>query len=92
MVGEVDTGRSLTVPWGWVMDETQRSSAVWHKSSRSMSGNNECVEVRRASRLVQVRDSKDPDGSILCFTADSWAAFIDQIKTSVPSQRTEADM
>lgn len=29
---------------------------------------------------VQIRDSKDPDGPILTFSRDGWAAFIDEAK------------
>ena len=34
-----------------------------------------CVEVARGD-VVQVRDSKAPDGSVLSFTPEEWAAFI----------------
>ncbi|MFD3735565.1 DUF397 domain-containing protein [Streptomyces sp. NPDC058632] len=36
----------------------------------------ECVEVALdAPHAVAVRDSKDPDGPILCLTAATWAEF-----------------
>jgi hypothetical protein len=50
---------------------------VWRKATKS--GNNgQCVEVAfTASGEVAVRDSKNPTGAILKFTADEWDAFLD---------------
>lgn len=49
---------------------------VWVKSSRS-GNNNNCVEVAELSSGGRaVRDSKDPDGPRLTFTAPEWSAFI----------------
>mgnify|MGYP003449227524 CR=1 FL=1 len=50
----------------------------FHKSSRS-GANGNCVEAGVCScqeRDILVRDSKDPDGSVLRFTAAEWQAFI----------------
>ena len=48
----------------------------WRKSSRSSGGDN-CVEVAfTATGDVSVRDSKDPTGPVLEFTASEWEAFI----------------
>lgn len=38
------------------------NEVVWRKSSRSSEQGDACVEIALASRLVAVRDSKDPDG------------------------------
>jgi Domain of unknown function (DUF397) len=51
------------------------TSAEWRKSSYS-SNNGNCVEVaRNLPGIVAVRDSKNPDGPALVFTADEWRAF-----------------
>ena len=47
----------------------------WRKSSHSGSQGGNCVEVAAHPRAVHVRDSKDPDGPMLTFTTDAWAAF-----------------
>jgi hypothetical protein len=61
------------------MDVTR---AVWRKSSYSGSNGGACVEVGTAGLAVAVRDSKDPDGPLLSFGADTWSAFAEQVKTS----------
>jgi Domain of unknown function (DUF397) len=56
------------------------SHATWHKSSFSNNGG-ACVEVAtNLPDLVAVRDSKNPSGSSLVFSADSWQAFIRALK------------
>jgi ABC-type amino acid transport substrate-binding protein len=57
------------------------SSATWRKSSHS-GGSGNCVEVARdLPGAVGVRDSKDPHGEALVFTAQAWQAFIDRVKS-----------
>ena len=52
------------------------SDPHWVKSSLSYSNGN-CVEVASLpDGEIGVRDSKDPDGPVLCFTPDEWRAFI----------------
>jgi hypothetical protein len=47
----------------------------WHKSSYSGTAGN-CIEVTDLGRGVRaVRDSKDPTGPALTFTAAEWSAF-----------------
>jgi len=42
---------------------------AWHRSSRSTSSGGNCVELADvAGAVVAVRDSKDPDGSVLLLT------------------------
>lgn len=50
---------------------------TWRKATKS--GNNgACVEVARlADDAIGVRDSKNPDGPVLVFTAAEWDAFLD---------------
>lgn len=50
--------------------------ATWRKSSYSQ-GTNECVETdgQRA-----IRDSKNPNGSILKFNEDGWFYFLAEVK------------
>jgi hypothetical protein len=50
------------------------STVSWRKSSRS--GANGCVEVAVVGDRVAVRDSKDPGGPVLLFSAHEWAAFL----------------
>ena len=54
---------------------------IWIKSSYSGSQGSECVEVAtRPDGGRAVRDSKDPDGPVLRFTADEWRMFIRRVK------------
>jgi len=55
----------------------QQSSGIsrsWKKSSASTDAG--CVEVRRTSSGIQVRDSKNPDGPVLEFNDIEWNAFV----------------
>jgi len=52
----------------------------WVKSTRS-TGNGECVEVARTADGVAVRDSKDPYGPVLRFSAGAWQGFISGVQT-----------
>jgi hypothetical protein len=48
----------------------------WVKASAS-DAEGQCVELRRHAGMVEVRDSKDPDGPVLRFGADELSAWID---------------
>ncbi|GAB2718884.1 DUF397 domain-containing protein [Nocardia thraciensis] len=51
------------------------STAKWFKSSRS-GGSKNCVEAAfLPNDLVAVRDSKNPSGPALVFTASEWSGF-----------------
>ncbi|MGI5245466.1 DUF397 domain-containing protein [Dactylosporangium sp. CA-139066] len=49
----------------------------WRKSTRSGGASGNCVEVRQLDGTVEVRDSKDPNGPTLAFSARNWQAFAD---------------
>lgn len=50
----------------------------WRKSSLS-TNDGACVEVREHDGNVQMRDSKEPASTVLTFTRDEWAAFMDGV-------------
>ncbi|MFJ9848811.1 DUF397 domain-containing protein [Streptomyces sp. NPDC101150] len=57
------------------------SSATWRKSSHSNPDGANCLEVRDdLPGLVPVRDSKDPHGPALVFTAAGWSSFVTAVK------------
>ena len=47
----------------------------WRRSSACSGADSTCVEVAVGADEVAVRDSKDPGGPELRFTAAEWAAF-----------------
>jgi hypothetical protein len=55
-------------------------SPAWAKSSHSTPNGGNCVQVRRTTTAVQIRDSKNPDGPVLTFTPAEWQAFTAAIK------------
>ncbi|MFF1740060.1 DUF397 domain-containing protein [Streptomyces mirabilis] len=57
-------------------DETSPELA-WFKSSYSGAEGGECLEIAAASRIVHVRDSKEPARAQLTFLPSDWAAFVD---------------
>ena len=55
---------------------------IWRKASYSTTNGGGCVEVAQLpASAVGVRDSKDPDGGKLLFSADEWSAFVQGIKS-----------
>lgn len=44
------------------------NNATWRKASRSGENGGDCIELARLPGAVAVRDSKDPDGSVLLLT------------------------
>ncbi|HUY47282.1 MAG TPA: DUF397 domain-containing protein [Streptosporangiaceae bacterium] len=63
----------MTIP------QTTTLTAPWRKSSYCDTGG-QCVEVAQAGTTRLVRDSKHPAGACLAFSAQSWAAFLRDIK------------
>jgi hypothetical protein len=55
-------------------------SRDWVKSSYSDPQGGNCVEARQVGMTVQVRDSKDPAGGVLTFTATGWQALAAALK------------
>jgi Domain of unknown function (DUF397) len=53
---------------------------TWSKSSHSAS-NGACVEARTVNNMVQVRDSKDPNGPVLTVDRDTWTDLVNWAKT-----------
>ena len=58
------------------------TGAVWRKSSYSGGNGGNCIQVAGLPGTIAVRDSKDPDGPALLFTAAEWAAFTARVKGS----------
>lgn len=59
------------------------TTAVWRKSSRTGSGSGgggDCVEVAMTTKLVGIRDSKNPSKANLVFSFDQWHNFIRRVK------------
>lgn len=52
------------------------TNTPWRKSTKSGGNGGQCVEVRHFDGNIQVRDSKDPAGPVLTFTAGEWDAFV----------------
>jgi Domain of unknown function (DUF397) len=52
---------------------------AWRKAQSSV-GNGACVELAPVDGMVAIRDSKDPDGPILRYTAAEWYAFLGGVK------------
>ena len=53
---------------------------AWRKSQRSIA-NGACVEVAPVSGAIAVRDSVDPAGPVVRYSAQTWQAFIAHAKT-----------
>lgn len=53
-----------------------RSEPVWRHSSYSQGADQTCVDVAFTEPAVAVRDSKDTEGPILCFTPREWHVFL----------------
>lgn len=64
-----------------VSDGADCLGGKWTRSSRSY-GSGNCLEVAaRHGELIDVRDSKNPQGAILRFPATTWVAFIAGVRT-----------
>jgi hypothetical protein len=54
-----------------VPEEPEIESPAWRKSQHS-TASGECVEITAGEGRIGVRDSKDPDGSILFYAPEGW--------------------
>jgi hypothetical protein len=61
--------------------------ADWRKSSYSDESGGNCLEVNDAARpaRVPVRDSKNPTGPAIVFSATAWTAFVGGLSAAVPA-------
>jgi Domain of unknown function (DUF397) len=67
--------------------DVYETGADWRKSRRSVS-NGACVEVGHgqiapAAAAIVVRDSVDPAGPVIAYTARTWQTFINETKADV---------
>jgi hypothetical protein len=53
----------------------------WRKASYSGGNGGGCVEIASLLGAVAVRDSKDPDGPVLAFTAAEWKMLTRRVKS-----------
>lgn len=59
------------------------SSGAWRKSSHS-GGGNDCVEIALTPGTAAVRDSKDPEGGVLSFSARGWTGLLAAVWAAGP--------
>ncbi len=57
-----------------------KGNTPWRKSTRSGGNGGQCVEVRRHDGAIQVRDSKNPHGPVLTYSAEAWREFVGRIR------------
>ena len=59
------------------------SPLTWRKASYSTTNGGGCVEVARPRPgTVAVRDSKNPEGPVLTFTAQAWIRLLTRIQST----------
>jgi hypothetical protein len=63
------------------MPEVDESRPRWRKSSHSADAGGNCVEIAVLPDGVAMRDSHDPRGPVLVFTAQQWRDFIADVRT-----------
>lgn len=63
------------------LSDRQISAGGWRKSSYSGDENGDCLEVLDGiDSLVPVRDSKNPNGPQVPFSAACWSSFVSAVK------------
>jgi hypothetical protein len=64
-----------------VSNDADGSVRTWRRSSWSY-GSGNCLEVVAPQGVrIDVRDSKDPDGAVLCFASAEWNAFVAGVRS-----------
>jgi hypothetical protein len=56
------------------------TNLMWRKSSYSNGGGNACLETTSGTGSILVRDTTDRAGGTLSFSAETWKAFISDLK------------
>jgi len=54
--------------------------AVWKKATRSNDSGDACIEIGANSKIVAIRDSKDPDGSKILIDRRDFRHFASVLK------------
>jgi hypothetical protein len=58
--------------------DSEQSEITWQKSTAS-GGQGNCVQVAVVDGSILVRNSRDPLSSVLSFTRQEWAAFLEDV-------------
>ncbi|MEU6745634.1 DUF397 domain-containing protein [Spirillospora sp. NPDC046719] len=56
------------------------SKVVWRKASRSTAQGDNCVEVAGVSKVVALRDSKDPNGPNIIVSRSDFRRLAETVK------------
>ncbi|MEV5412219.1 DUF397 domain-containing protein [Thermopolyspora sp. NPDC052614] len=56
--------------------QPEYAALVWRRSSYSNTQGNQCVEIAAFGERVAIRDSKDPNNSVLTFSKAEWETFV----------------
>ncbi|MGZ3140778.1 DUF397 domain-containing protein [Lentzea chajnantorensis] len=59
-----------------IPDKKGAEEPRWRKSSYSGGESGNCVEMRQTRNQLAVRDSKNPDGTVLRFSTEAGRAFV----------------
>jgi len=74
-VPELDTRGALTRLWDHLKKGQKQRLYGWFQQWAD-------IEAQATVLAVAIRDSKDPDGPLLAFAADTWTEFAERVKAS----------